>query len=143
MTPKLISGESYKDDRGILNFNNSFNLSLIKRIYTIENKNTSFIRRWQGHKIEQRWFTATSGKFEIQLILVDNWNGPSADLKRITFELVDETLDVLHIPPGYISSIQSLEDNSKLLIMSDYELNEIKDEYKFLVDYFKKKERKL
>jgi hypothetical protein len=61
--------------------------------------------------------------------LVDKWNNPSVDLERITFELVHETLDVLHIPPGYISSIQSLEGNSKLLVMSDYELNEINDEY--------------
>ena len=138
MTPKLISGKSHKDDRGELNSNNSFNLSPIKRFYTIVNKDTSFKRRWQGHKIEQRWFTATSGSFEIQLILVDNWNNPSVDLKRITFELVHETLDVLHIPSGYISSIQALINNSKLLIMSDYGLNEIDDEYRFPINYFKK-----
>jgi dTDP-4-dehydrorhamnose 3,5-epimerase-like enzyme len=136
MLPKLIFGESYKDGRGELNYNNSFNLYPIKRFYTIVNKDISFKRGWQGHKTEQRWFTAVSGKFKIQIILIDNWSNPSVDLKKITFELVDDTLDVLHIPPGYISNIQSLTNNSKLLIMSDYELNEIEDEYRFPINYF-------
>ena len=136
MFPKLISGESFKDERGELNYNNSFNLYPIKRFYTIVNKDIYFKRGWQGHKIEQRWFTAVSGKFEIQISLIDNWSNPSVDLKKITFELVDDTLDVLQIPPGYISSIQSLTNNSKLLIMSDYELNEIEDEYRFPINYF-------
>ena len=69
---------------------------------------------------------------------MDNWNNPSVDLKKITFELVHEKLDVLHIPSGYISSIQSLTNNSKLLIMSDYGLNKIEDEYRFPINYFKK-----
>jgi hypothetical protein len=137
MIPTLILGESYKDDRGEVSYNNSFNLSEIKRFYTIVNKDTSFTRRWQGHKIEQRWFTAISGGFKIQLILVDNWRSPSVDLERITFELTCNTLDVLHIPFGYVSSIQSLTESSKLLIMSDYLLNEINDEYRFPINYFK------
>ena len=139
MVPKLISGKSYKDDRGQLNYNNSFDLSQIKRFYTIENHETSFNRGWQGHRIEQRWFTAVSGSFKIQLILIDNWNDPSILLNEKTFKIDNETLDVLHIPPGYISSIKSLKNNSKLLVMSDYKLNEIKDEYRFPVNYFKNK----
>ena len=30
-------------------------------------------RRWQGHKVEQRWFSAMNGIFEIELIKVDDW----------------------------------------------------------------------
>ena len=48
-----------------LDNNNNFDLSSIKRIYFIENKNTSILRRWQGHKIEQRWFSAVIGSFKI------------------------------------------------------------------------------
>ena len=51
--PKIVKGKAFKDDRGQLKFNNLFNLSLIKRIYLIENKK-DIIRGWQGHKIEQR-----------------------------------------------------------------------------------------
>jgi hypothetical protein len=46
-------------------------------------------------------------------------------------------LDVLHIPQGYISSIQALEPEAKLLVMADYLLGEINDEYRFDADYFK------
>lgn len=138
MTPKIIQGNSHKDQRGSLSYNNSFDASAVKRMYVIEN-DLGFIRRWQGHKIEQRWFTAVSGRFKIQLIQVDDWKAPAVDLEKLTFELVNETFNVLHIPNGYVTSIQALADNSKLLVMSNYFLNEIKDEYRYPVDYFKKK----
>ena len=77
-------------------------------MYIIENNTTDFIRGWRGHKIEQRWFSAISGK-----------------------------LDMLYIPPGYISSIQSLEPNSKLLVFADNLLGKIKDEFRFDMDYIK------
>jgi len=47
-------------------------------------------------------------------------------------------MDVLHVPPGYVSSIQSQEKSSKLLVMSDYLLGEIQDEYRYDITYFKK-----
>ena len=48
----------------------------------------------------------------------------------------DNILDVLHIPKGYITSVQSLTEDAKLLVMSDYGLQEINDEFKFSSDYF-------
>ena len=56
MIPKIIKGENYNDSRGILFYNNDFDASAIKRLYVIDNQKTNFIRAWQGHKIEQRWF---------------------------------------------------------------------------------------
>ena len=55
MTPTLILGGNYKDNRGVLKYNNEIDISLVKRIYIIENVDTVFVRRWQGHKIEQRY----------------------------------------------------------------------------------------
>ena len=136
MTPTLILGGNYKDERGILNFNNEFDMSLVKRMYLIENIDTLFIRRWQGHKIEQRWFTAVVGKFKIDLIKIDNWKNPSKKLEKITFEISSKNADVLHIPEGYISSIQAMVKFSKLLVMADYKLGGINDDYKFSKDYF-------
>jgi hypothetical protein len=43
----------------------------------------------------------------------------------------------LHIPAGYISSIQAIEENSKLMVMANYFMGEIKDEYRFDVNFFK------
>lgn len=136
MIPQLIEGCNYADSRGALLYNNDFVASAIKRIYLIENHSTDFVRGWQGHKIEQRWFSPISGSFRIQLIAIDHWEVPSQDLERFIFILNAEKLDVLHIPSGYISSIQSLEQGSKLLVMADYLIDEIEDEYRFNDDYF-------
>ena len=136
MLPLIIFGGNHIDHRGELNFHNSFNMALGKRFYFIS-LNKKHIRRWQGHKIEQRWFTAISGKFNIQLISVDNWKEPSINLPKIDFELSSKSLNVLHIPSGYLTSIEALDDNSILLAMSDYGLNEINDDYKFPDKYFK------
>jgi len=135
MIPSIILGGSHKDKRGVLNYNNSFDMSLVKRTYVIEN-NLNFIRRWQGHKIEQRWFSAIKGEFKIQLIKIDNWETPDKKLEKITFKLTDENLTFLHIPAGYISSIVSLKEGAKLLVMSDYKIEDIIDDYKYPTDYF-------
>ena len=80
---------------------------------------------------------AEDQSFNIQLILVDNWIEPSINLPKLGFELSSKSLDVLHIPSGYLTSIEGLDDNSILLAMSDYGLNEINDDYKFPNNYFK------
>ena len=86
---------------------------------------------------EQRWYSAINGSFEIKLIKIDEWEYPSKHLEPINLHLDSNKLDILHIPPGYISCIQSLEKDSKLLVMADYLLGEIQDEYRFELDYFK------
>lgn len=137
MGPKLIKGDCHSDQRGSLFYNNDFDASMIKRIYVIENHNPEYIRGWQGHKVEQRWFSAITGSFKIHLIEIDNWENPSKNLMPFTFIINMEKLDVLHVPQGYVSSIQTLEEGSKLLVMADYLVEEIEDEYRYEIDYFK------
>lgn len=135
-TPSIITGNCFVDDRGKLLYNNSFNANSVKRIYVIENKDTTFIRAWRGHRIEQRWFTAITGNFEVKLIAVDNWDNPSKTLQPLTFDLSPEKMDILHIPGGYLSNIQAKTDGAKLLVMANYMLGEVKDEYRFDANYF-------
>ncbi|KQT24068.1 sugar epimerase [Chryseobacterium sp. Leaf405] len=134
--PKIIHGEKYSDERGRLFFNNNFDVSPVKRIYFIENNSTEYIRGWTGHKIEQRWFTASKGVFIIKLIEIDNWENPSKNSEILEFELSSEKLDILYMPSGYVSAIRAKEENSKLLVMVNYSLGEINDEYRFPSDYF-------
>jgi dTDP-4-dehydrorhamnose 3,5-epimerase-like enzyme len=136
MFPQLLKGNSHEDSRGTLVYNNAFDATAVKRIYVIENKNIDFVRAWQGHQIEQRWFSAVNGSFKIGLIAIDDWNRPSKKSERLEFVLDSEKLDVLHIPAGYVSSIQSLEAGAKLLVMADYLLGELEDEYRYESGYF-------
>ncbi|MCZ2085146.1 MAG: WxcM-like domain-containing protein [Flavobacteriales bacterium] len=140
MQPKVIKGNHYRDDRGALTFNNDFNTLGIKRVYTIENKTLDFVRAWQGHKIEQRWFSAVVGSFKIKLIKIDHWENPSKDLAISEFILSSENLDVLHIPGGFATSIQALEEKSKLLLFADYQLGELQDEFRYPNNYFNETE---
>jgi dTDP-4-dehydrorhamnose 3,5-epimerase-like enzyme len=105
-------------------------------MYVIENHSIDFVRAWQGHKVEQRWFSVIQGCFKIQLIDIDNWNMPSKALPRLEYVIKSSTLDVLHIPAGYVSSIQAVEEKSKLVVMSDYHLGELNDEFRYPTDYF-------
>ena len=59
--PKIIKGDLFKDKRGKLFSCNQFDMTSVKRMYSIENINSDYIRGWKGHKIETRWFFATKG----------------------------------------------------------------------------------
>ena len=135
--PKIIKGNSFTDIRGTIYFNNSFDTREIKRMYIIQNSSVNVIRGWQGHKVEQRWFSAVQGEFEIHLIEIDNWETPSRGLQSIKYNLNSDKMNVLHVPPGFVSSIRSKESASKLLAMSNYGIEEINDEYRYENEYFK------
>ncbi len=136
MQPELIKGGIYKDERGSLKYNNDFDAAAIKRFYIIENRDTDFVRGWQGHEIEQRWFSAVSGSFSIKLMAIDNWQQPGKDLPQRNFTIHSGDLDILYCPPGYVSAIQALEPGSRLLVMADYLLNVTKDEHRYPLEYF-------
>jgi len=130
MFSKII-GDFYSDERGKLLFNNELNLSEVKRMYVIENKDLETKRAWQGHQIEKRWFVAVSGKFLIKLVKIDDFENPPVNAKIISFEIDSINLEALTIDAGHASSIQALEENSKLLVFSDYMIGESNDNYKF------------
>lgn len=136
LAPSIIKGSCYKDERGELRYNNQFHALPVKRIYCISNSESHPVRGWQGHKIEQRWFTAVSGSFEICTIAVDNWETPSADLSIQKFAISQKDLSVLHVPPGYITAIRALQQGSILLAMSDCLLGEVQDDFRFPLKYF-------
>ncbi|OBS13142.1 sugar epimerase [Elizabethkingia miricola] len=133
----IYKGSKHIDDRGIITFNNEFDASPVKRIYTIENNSIDFIRGWQGHAIEQRWFSCMKGSFDIAVIKIDNFENPSKELNPVYFKLNTKSLDYLHIDGGYITAIKALEPESKLLVLADYALGEINDEYRFPLETFK------
>lgn len=135
-TPNVIEGAKFQDHRGVLRFNNNLNIESAKRIYVIENQNLEDKRGWQGHKIEQRWFSVMRGAFVIEIIQVDDLKNPTKVTKHYEFELSDKQMDVLHVPPGHMTSIRSLKESSALLVMSDFLMGETQDEHRLPINYF-------
>ncbi len=134
--PQLLKGQCHHDERGVLSYNNSFDLTNAKRIYQIAGMSPLDVRAWQGHQVEKRWMYCAKGEFVIELIKIDNWKLPSKNIVKEKFVLSSSAMDVLYVPAGYASSLQCIENNSVLVLMSNYFLGEINDEYRWDKDYF-------
>ena len=127
--PKLIEGGVFTDHRGTLAFINDFDMSVVKRMYFTTHPKIETVRAWQGHKIESRWFFCVKGSFKVKLVKVDDWENPSDTCELFEYELLENTPQVLYIPKGYANGFKAIEEDSKLMIMSNYGLNEIKDDH--------------
>lgn len=130
-SPGLIKGVIRSDERGSLFFNNAFNASDIKRIYAIESINCEFVRGWQGHKIEQRWFSIIMGTYKILVAKIEDLENLADEAVEAEKFILSSPLDILNVPGGYATAIRMLQPQSRLLVLADYALNEIKDEYRF------------
>ena len=95
--PQLIKGQFSSDERGLVFHNNSFDLSQIKRIYKIKNKNINLNRGWKAHKIEKRWFMAVSGEISIKVLPINEIEMKIYDdLKE--YNLSSRNMDILYVP---------------------------------------------
>lgn len=121
MEPKLIAGNSYLDDRGVLAYNNNVDLSSfgIKRTYMITG-HRGFIRAWHGHKIESKLMQVASGQFRIRLVNMET-------SQQYMFYLRDNG-DMLYVPSGFYNGLQHLTDNSTLLVYSNTTVDQSKDD---------------
>lgn len=127
--PQIIKGDTHKDERGVLVYNNSFDMTPVKRYYSIQ---PTGLRAWQGHKKEQKWFTAEKGIIKVLLVQPDNWKQPTYNLEVQEFTLEEGTGDVLHVPAGYAIGIKSITPNASLGTYSDFTLQESQnDSYRF------------
>ncbi|WP_339611132.1 WxcM-like domain-containing protein [uncultured Planktosalinus sp.] len=131
----IINGNKFVDHRGELHSFNEFDLSEIKRMYTVFHPDTNTIRAWQGHKIERRWFYCVKGSFEVRTIELDCMENPSIDLDVKKTILEEKTPMILKIQPGFVNGFRALEKNSTLISFSDYKFGENHDdEIRFDVD---------
>lgn len=74
----------------------------------------------------------------MRLIKIDNWEKPASDLPFENYKLFGKTPKILFIPNGYVNGFKAMENNSKLLIFSNFTLQEsLKDTYRFDKDLFK------
>lgn len=126
--PKIIPGEKFEDHRGIIKYNNQFNLHKVLRIYEITNKNSDYTRGWKGHLIESRWFTCTKGEIQVSVVELD------VKLKLLRpntlriFNLNQESFDILFVPPGYATAIKQKTANSRIMAFADSLIGQSNDE---------------
>ncbi|MFN3784284.1 MAG: WxcM-like domain-containing protein [Spirosomataceae bacterium] len=129
---RIWQGDKFQDERGVLFHNNGLDLTKVKRTYIIENESTELIRGWRGHKIESRWFICVKGSVRVWVILLQNLEEKnSSDNIMTCFDLHENTIDCLEIPPGYATAFQSLVDSSRLQCFSDYKVGEVVDDFLF------------
>lgn len=133
----IIQGEIAKDQRGQIRFVNDFDMNLVKRFYVIKNANTELVRGWRAHRIEQRWFYVLTGAFAMNIVKIDNWENPDPKLVADYKELQSESMQVLHVPPGYGTAFRALQPNSELLVFADHPIDHAPfDDYSWPLDYF-------
>lgn len=131
-TNRLIQGSSYSDERGKLNFFNFFDMAEVVRFYEIVPASTDVIRAWQGHQYEKKWFYCNSGAFYVKLIKIDNFDSPSDNLICENFLLDSDKPVLLEISGGYATGFKAAKDNSRLLVFSNFTLEESKlDDFKY------------
>lgn len=133
---KILGGIA-KDHRGQIRFVNDFDMSLVKRFYIIQNADTSIVRGWRAHRIEQRWFFVLSGAFWVDTVKIDNWESPSPDLPVERTLLSAGDPEVFHVPAGYGTAFQAQHPGSELLVFADHGIEHAKnDDYTWPETYF-------
>ena len=122
--PTIIKGGTFSDERGQIRFVNDFHFNDVKRFYFIKHPNTDFIRAWQGHQFEKKYFYSISGSFVLACVKIDDFKNPSINLVPEYHILSSATSEIISIPKGYANGLKALEPNSELLVFSDLNLEE-------------------
>lgn len=126
--PTLLKGGTYSDERGTLSFVNEFDLSPVKRMYSIIHPDKSVVRAWQGHQQESKWFKCINGSFAVAWKKIDDFSNPSPLPYPEHLILKSTEPAILFIPPGYANGLKALENNSEIMVFSDYYLGESLDD---------------
>ncbi|MBR3820753.1 MAG: WxcM-like domain-containing protein [Kiritimatiellae bacterium] len=121
MKPELIQGGSHSDVRGLLRFCNDFDMSIVKRFYTISNSAEQPVRGWIGHKKETKWFFPLRGRTVIE---VESFNRVDR-VERV--EMDAERPCVSKVPPGNWFKIVQ-DGNAEVMVFSDCKVGEFEND---------------
>jgi len=97
-----VDGGRHEDARGALRFCNDFDMTQVKRFYTVSNSAEQPKRGWIMHRRETKWFFPLRGVTRI----VVQADGSSSELElpqavELTFTLSASNPAVLCVPPGH------------------------------------------
>ena len=135
--PVIVVGDLFVDDRGELGFVNEFDMSSVKRFYTVTNHKSGFIRAWHAHKKEAKYVTVVSGTALVATVEIDNWQNPSKGLDVHRYVLSAVKPSVLYIPQGYANGFMTLQEDTKLVFFSTSTLEQSHgDDYRYDAHYW-------
>jgi dTDP-4-dehydrorhamnose 3,5-epimerase len=130
--PRIYVGGRFVDDRGSLEYFNDFLFGRIKRFYKISHNSKEVVRAWQGHKFETKWFYVINGAFMFHIIKLNEWSDSAKEIDRYEFILNANDPQILEIPGGYLNGFVSIEDNSQVIVYSDFTLDQSNnDDFRF------------
>lgn len=129
--PTLIPISIHSDARGEMRYCNEFDLSTVKRFYSIAFAEKDRVRAWQAHKIETKAIMPISGISKVVLVqLMDFDLGIGGEIFEFTLDASSPS--ILLIPGGYANGLQSKSVDSSLMIFSNLSLDEAKnDDFRF------------
>ncbi|WP_400073598.1 sugar epimerase [Zobellia russellii] len=132
---KKIKGSNFSDERGGLIFFNDFDMTEVIRMYEISPSDIKIIRGWQAHQEEKKWFYCNTGSFIMNIVRVNDFDSPSPSINAEKFLLDAKIPSVLEISGGYATAFKAQTENSKLIVFSNFSLEESKnDDYRFSID---------
>lgn len=115
---RVVEGEVYRDERGVITSLNDFHLEGANRIYFIHHPDTAVVRGWHGHRWERKWFYCVKGTFDLAVVKIDDWFNPSADLVPEVFHLTEERSRIVCVPPGYANCLRTETADSTMMVLS-------------------------
>lgn len=122
---------TFEDHRGAISFCNSFDLSNFKRFYIISPSTAGQVRAWQAHKAEEKVFFPISGKVKLVLVPILDWNSKKVG-SPVVIDMDSDFPALIHVPPGFANGFQFLDLNAKLMVFSNFSLEESKeDDFRF------------
>ena len=135
---ELIAGGLFNDERGRISFVNSFAFLDIKRFYIVQNKGINFLRGWNFHRTESKFFYALIGVFKIGIVEAgSDGQLPDRNHKPQFFILEASRPSILAIPPMHANMVINLTEGAQLLIFSDMNVeNSIEEKIRIPKDHW-------
>jgi len=128
MNPVFIQCGSYVDARGAMRFCNDFDMSMVRRFYTIANSSNQPVRGWIGHRKETKWFFPLKGVTEIVVEAMGDFNAEvQSGREAERFVLKAEEPKVLKVPSGNWFSIEQ-DGNAEVMVFSDCKVGEFEND---------------
>ena len=120
----IMQGGVHTDDRGAVRFCNDFDMTSVKRFYTISNSKEQPIRGWIGHRKETKWFFPIKGTSLITVVSMSESVGANVS-KCFTLSASEPV--VLKIPGSNWFCIEQ-RDGAEVMVFSDCKIGEYEND---------------